>query len=308
MFRKRGKTPHAFTLVELLVVIGIIAVLVAILLPALNRAREQAKKVACASNERQIMQMFMMYTNEQQGWLPPFSYSSNGASLSGPDWTRSWDQILMDTLYHDDVLINGQRIRDIGKDTGRYAVFQCPADFLPRDTTVKGGAFPRSYAINQSKFTWGLDDSDSGHAPGSGMHAPWSAGAAPPTGFHDAENIKPSKLAKVPQWIFIIGENWGQSTNFTNGKNGAPSIIPGGGPLSQGVFGSWSFCQMDNSTPRFHASGSSWATDAGGNFGFADGHVEFMRYTDLIPFLITKDNRAKGPPESDHWKWWTTKG
>jgi prepilin-type N-terminal cleavage/methylation domain-containing protein/prepilin-type processing-associated H-X9-DG protein len=61
--RIQGKKRRAFTLVELLVVIGIIAVLVAILLPALSKAREAANRAACLSNLRQIGQMFYLYAN-----------------------------------------------------------------------------------------------------------------------------------------------------------------------------------------------------------------------------------------------------
>jgi prepilin-type N-terminal cleavage/methylation domain-containing protein/prepilin-type processing-associated H-X9-DG protein len=64
------RTVKAFTLVELLVVIGIIALLISILLPSLNKAREAAKSVQCLSNLRQLSQATIMFTQERDGWMP----------------------------------------------------------------------------------------------------------------------------------------------------------------------------------------------------------------------------------------------
>jgi type II secretory pathway pseudopilin PulG len=69
------KTAHrrmaaAFTLVELLVVIGIIALLIAILLPALSKARESANQAKCMAQQRQILQGMMLHANDHQGYMP----------------------------------------------------------------------------------------------------------------------------------------------------------------------------------------------------------------------------------------------
>lgn len=74
-----------FTLVELLVVIGIIALLISILLPALSKARSAARMSQCLSNHRQIMLAMNLYANENRGFIPPQRGTQTYDGITG-DW------------------------------------------------------------------------------------------------------------------------------------------------------------------------------------------------------------------------------
>jgi prepilin-type N-terminal cleavage/methylation domain-containing protein/prepilin-type processing-associated H-X9-DG protein len=85
--------PRGFTLVELLVVIGIIAILVAMLLPALNKARSAAKSATCLSNARQLALGAIMYWEASKGYSPYYNGGGTPSSTPGPNMFQiEWPQ------------------------------------------------------------------------------------------------------------------------------------------------------------------------------------------------------------------------
>ena len=156
----RGKK-SAFTLVELLVVIGIIALLISILLPSLNRARQSAMTAVCASNMRQIGMAILMYENESKGTYPPEWFPSNPndsanngsapALYSGIAQNSSYVTLIAKFLGAKSDYYTGTNLK----------VFTCPSDITPRDGFLSGapsgptsGGGPLSYSMPVS---WGPD-------------------------------------------------------------------------------------------------------------------------------------------------------
>jgi prepilin-type N-terminal cleavage/methylation domain-containing protein/prepilin-type processing-associated H-X9-DG protein len=117
-----------FTLVELLVVIGIIVVLIAILLPVLNKAREQARTVHCQSNIRQILMAMFCYADDNRGVLP---------IPQGNDLVSYWGVVLYNGQpgqldYNQG---HSKLLRYISRSPATVQeIFVCPSDFEPRST------------------------------------------------------------------------------------------------------------------------------------------------------------------------------
>ena len=122
----------AFTLVELLVVIGIIATLIAILMPALGRARESTQRLSCLSNMRQLGMAMMMYVQDNKGKFP-----AAGVGPMPEDWIywhpgRDRDQSPL-VKYHGGKFID--------------KLYRCPSDVLDNRRTKTAG-LDFSYTVN----------------------------------------------------------------------------------------------------------------------------------------------------------------
>jgi prepilin-type N-terminal cleavage/methylation domain-containing protein/prepilin-type processing-associated H-X9-DG protein len=177
-----------FTLVELLVVIGIIALLISILLPALSKAQKQARTIQCMSNLRQLSIAFIQYTQEQKGRNPAYFSTCNPVTMDS-----SWPGLIAKYLPTLRVL-NVGNVNDVSKN-----VLFCPeARTLP------------PYGANLSGFgaQWGY------------QLAAWNGQFAPTAGYlymRDSGATTPAQS----WWASSYGMNYYLFT----GKSG-PSGVP----------------------------------------------------------------------------------
>jgi prepilin-type N-terminal cleavage/methylation domain-containing protein/prepilin-type processing-associated H-X9-DG protein len=251
--RRRG----AFTLVELLVVIGIIALLLSILLPSLNQARENAKQVQCLNNLRQLGMAFMMYANEHKGNLP-IRNTSNGAGHKQWDWIY-WQKPpgLPAGITIDDSLV----VRFMSGGNKRVAVesLRCPSDL---NYAQRNYSF--SYTVNYFVMT------NHGYP------------LIPPGPFDRSLNL--GKVKNASRKILAIEEddragNVGSALNdgiwipmSEDNARAQPPPAPGTTP------GADYLCIRHDRKKKLPDDGANFAAnwDRRGNATFLDGHAEYI--------------------------------
>jgi prepilin-type N-terminal cleavage/methylation domain-containing protein/prepilin-type processing-associated H-X9-DG protein len=279
--RMRSKT--GFTLIELLVVVGIIAILVGILLPVLGRARENARRIACLSNLRQVANAMFMYTGENKGWFPCVAVFGNGLGYGSPtapdgyppDWI-GWpeDWIVWRNKEPGDKVL-GSIAKYLGNPSSGK-VLLCPSDDPSWRKIANGsGYYPYSYVMN-SYLSYGTVYNPHVTGPNS---SPTTSGGYGNLRYRDDYAWKISQVKRSSDKIIVYEEDE-HALRDGRGQLQSPAV----GKAADNISGMLSIrhdskrVNPDDAPPAGSGLGIETQINCQrkGNVAFVDGHAEYV--------------------------------
>ena len=287
-------TGAGFTLIELLVVIAIIAILAALLLPALARAKGKAQRVYCMNNSSQLVKAVLMYADDYSGWYPPNPDDHN--LWPGHNWcvgdVHGPPPYQGDTgtaTFNSDVLLDSSKTMIEAYMGKSLAIWHCPADprygpYSGSNSNLFGKTIPavRSYSMSSAcgsvcKYFYGT----LGHANSSGSCTTigaWLDG----TQYGNKDTNAWAAFGKSADFSLVSA-----SQIFMMVDESPYSINDGSLGVSAGV------AEIVDWPTAAHANGCG--------FGFCDGHAEIHGWRSQNMALHGPAYHASVPPSDGAW-------
>jgi len=189
------KYRRAFTLIELLVVVAIIAVLIAILLPSLNKARKLSRSTICGTNEKYLITSYRLFFADQGAIVSTTGHSNNG--------TGAWDYQLLGQQGQGKKLdgsVGPLTAADYYTNNGRGGNLDRPR-WCPESSTARRSAAERS--VGNASLAWDCRVGDGGGSTGSYAMNNWvyKATGAQASNYYDLKNAKAE--SEIP--VFVDG-------------------------------------------------------------------------------------------------------
>ena len=281
------KPSRGFTLIELLVVIAIIAILAAMLLPALAKAKTKAQGVYCLNHGKQMMTAIHMYSVDNSDFLPP--NPDDGNQIPGYNWCPGQAGIGGADEFNPDILIDPIKCLIAPYIAGNASIFKCPADrrtglYTGTKPSMMGKIVPAARTFSMNRAVGCADKS-------------WLAGSG-----HGGSAFAPVN----GPWLDSNHSHIAEHPYHTYGKMSSTSRAPGPGNI---------WVLIDESTVGLNDGGFAvgmvqqtwidfpgWYHNGACGFAFADGHSEIHKWRDAST-RIPPGTGGRPPAGLTDWTW-----